>query len=190
MPANAKIKAVLFLFALIALAMLAIPFFLIPPGGLIVRLADEVFNADLADKKAHLKIISSEQEMTASIQRDAEGYGAAFSRIESGQVEIRVKGYKPHTASVDIPPMESAMTGVSLIPTFGRVKVFALNAKNKKRLSNFMASAPSANRSASGGSQGAILSELEPEADEVENWKEIDEFRVVKNSSLSLQRVP
>lgn len=170
MPGNAKVKLLLFLFALIGLAILTIPFFLVPPGNLVIRLTDEIFNTDLSAKKAHLKFVSPEHEMIASIQKNTERYSATFNRIKSGQtqLEIRVKGYKPHTASVNILPMKSVIADVSLIPIFGRVKVFALNAKNKRKLSNFTASVSSANSSAFGNEQGAILSELEPGVYQIE----------------------
>ncbi|QTA86528.1 YfaP family protein [Desulfonema magnum] len=164
MNGNAKIKVVLFLLALIALAMLAIPFFLVPPGDLIVKLRDNVFNTDLSGKEMRLDIVSSGQKFSRSIRRHNEEYVAAVNSIKSGdtEVELHIKGYEPHIASVHIPSLESAEIEASLIPTFGRIKAFAINATNKKKLSAFNAKISSASQNASGGIQGAVLSELEP----------------------------
>lgn len=152
------------MFALIGLAMLAIPFFLVPPGDLIVKLTDNVFNTDLSGREVGLDIVSSGQKFFRSIRQHNGEYVAAVNSIKSGltEVELRIKGYEPHIASVDIPSLKAAEIEASLIPTFGGVKAFAINATNKNKLSAFNAKISSANQIASGGTQGAVLSELEP----------------------------
>lgn len=163
---NAKIKAVLCVFGIIGLAMLAIPFFLEPPGRLAVRLADDVFNTDLTGKKARLKIISAGLEIVSPIQKDDKGYVALFERIKNGPdaFEVTVENFNsdPVTADIEIPPLHYANLQVSLIPTFGRLKIVAINAKNKQPLGHYNANIAALGQHETGGAQGVILSELPP----------------------------
>jgi hypothetical protein len=158
----------LFLFGLIGLSMTAIPFCLEPPGELHVILEEKVFNSELTGKTLMLKVFSSNQSSSAPISRNSSEYVAEFRRIKPGRnvaIEVEVKGYKanPLNTSIDILPLEKNRINISLIPTFGRLKISAANARKKNEfLSSFTVEETRTKLTASGDRQGVIFSDLEP----------------------------
>ncbi len=163
-PENTKVKGTLLLLGIIALLLLMIPFCLTPPAKLVIRLKDDVFKTDLAGKEVRLSLISSDKNATVLIRRNGKENIAVVERIKSGpnDLEIHIKGYNTNTISIDIPPLETTITDVSLTPDFGKVKVFAVNARKKDEyLARFNVEDPVSKHIIPGGKQGATL-ELDP----------------------------
>ncbi|MCK4762912.1 MAG: hypothetical protein KAW12_12015 [Candidatus Aminicenantes bacterium] len=160
---NRSIKWLLSLFALLGLAMLAIPFLLTAPAFLYIQVEDAVFQSGFAGKNVEITNTESELSTSALIHEVGGTYLTRVGRIKSGQSkwQVKVKDYEPAEISIDIPPLERQTAAVKLKPKFGRIKVLALNVIKKDEVIAAPLKVNIGGQQISGQS-GLILSPLAP----------------------------
>ncbi|HLP62783.1 MAG TPA: hypothetical protein VK186_28350 [Candidatus Deferrimicrobium sp.] len=125
-----SIKWFLAIIALFGLAMLIIPFFLIPPAFLYLELTDSVFiNSGFEGMKSEITNSESGVPHSFMIQKWDGKFVVKVGKIDSGKTNwsMNVKGYYPTNLEVDIPPMEKGIYQVSLRPNFGRLNIIPVN---------------------------------------------------------------
>ncbi len=133
-PKRGAVRLLLTLLALIGLGMLAVPFIVVPPSSLEVRLEDDEFHSNLEGKVVR---VTDEGGHTRSVTilRRGDGYVAHFGRVPSGKSNwmLEMDHYETAHFSAELKPLKKKTEDVSLRPTFGRVLVKAMNAVKPDR---------------------------------------------------------
>ncbi len=124
-----SIRFLLVILALVGVAVLAVPFILIPPASLDIRLQDDAFGADLNGKLAR---VTDESGYTheVPIYKSGGHFVAHVGRVYSGDSKwmVELDNYQSVHFTVDIKPLDKKSVSVKLKPTFGRLKIIARNA--------------------------------------------------------------
>ncbi|MCP4214805.1 MAG: hypothetical protein GY765_09110 [bacterium] len=123
------VRLLLTLLALVGLAMLVVPFILVPPASLDIRLEDTAFDTPLGGKTA---VVTDENGYSREvpIYKYAEGYIAHIGRVKSGESKwmVEVENYQSVHFQTKIKPLDKKRVTAKLTPTFGRLKITAMNA--------------------------------------------------------------
>lgn len=132
---DGKAKLVLALLMLAGAALLIIPFFLTPPATLEVLLRDEVFDSDLDGRSARVTYAGDGAGLPIPIRRNTSGFLARVGRIPSGEgtLELHVPGFETASLSVQAKPLETVRAAVPLLPSFGRIEVSVVDAREADR---------------------------------------------------------
>ncbi len=127
-----KIRFFLVLLCLLGLAVGAIPFFLVPPAGLELRIRDPLFNTDLTGSTARVVDLEEEFQAAFPIERDDEGFFVTIERIRSGELtlELDVDRFEPATLDLSLPALLQSRVEQSLVPDFGRLAISVVNARS------------------------------------------------------------
>jgi hypothetical protein len=127
-----KPRLVLALLVLTGAGLQVIPFLLTPPARLEVQLRDSTFNSDLTGKVAQITYGGEPAGLPVPIRSAAGGFEAHVGNIPSGSgtLTVNVEGYEAVSLPLDAPPLQTVRPTVDLLPTFGRLDVKVINARD------------------------------------------------------------